>query len=201
MTAFIRPLCLAALLAAGSAWAQQQPADNPDNPHSTQAKDKQKNATPQMILQKLHMANLEEIEMGKLAEQNGTDRVKSYAKTLETDHTDADRQVKALAQKKNLPLSDSPKNPEMQKKMDEAKSRFSNMKGAEFDRAFANHMSMGHKRLISMAQAWRQDCKDQDVCSLIDALMPKLQQHAQTADQLKGPVPMGRAPPENPVSR
>jgi len=39
------------------------------------------------------------------------------------------------------------------------------------------------------------------VCSLIDALMPKLQQHAQTADQLKGPVPMGRAPPENPVSR
>src|SRR2546421_598632 len=111
MTTSIRSFCLAALLAAGSAWAQQQPADNPDNPHSTQAKDKQgadvststthqqidqaekpnpdspqnkdrdrvgsagmdhdammQNATPQMILQKLHMANLEEIEMGKLAE-------------------------------------------------------------------------------------------------------------------------------------
>ena len=272
MTALIRSLCLAALLAAGSAWAQQQPADNPDNPHSTQAKDKQgsdvpsstsnqqadqaekpnphhpdnrdakpvgaasqadidaaerdnpqspqnkdrdrvgsaagmdhdammKNATPQMILQKLHMANLEEIEMGKLAEQNGTDRVKSYAKTLQTDHTAADGQVKALAQKKNITLSDSPKNPEMQKKMDEAKNRFSNMKGAEFDRAFANHMSMGHKKVISMAQTWRQDCKDQDVCSLLDALMPKLQQHAQMADQLKGPAPMGRAPPENPVNR
>src|SRR6266404_2576373 len=40
MTAFIRSLCLAALLAAGSAWAQQQQTDNPDNPHSTKAKDK-----------------------------------------------------------------------------------------------------------------------------------------------------------------
>ncbi|TMA85260.1 MAG: DUF4142 domain-containing protein [Deltaproteobacteria bacterium] len=243
MTTSIRSFCLAALLAAGSAWAQQQPADNPDNPHATQAKDKQgadvststthqqidqaekpnpdspqnkdrdrvgsagmdhdammQNATPQMILQKLHMANLEEIEMGKLAEQNGTDRVKAYAKTLQTDHTAADRQVKDLAQKKNITLSDTPKNPEMQKKMDEARNRLSNMKGAEFDRTFANRMSMGHKKLISMAQGWRQNCKDQDVCNLIDTLMPKLQQHAQMADQLKGPAPMGRAP-ENPVSR
>ena len=158
------------------------------------------NATPQIILQKLHMANLEEIEMGKLAEQNGTDRVKAYAKTLQTDHAAADRQVKDLAQKKNITLSDTPKNPEMQKKMDEARNRLSNMKGAEFDRTFANRMSMGHKKLISMAQGWRQNCKDQDVCNLIDTLMPKLQQHAQMADQLKGPAPMGRAP-ENPVNR
>src|SRR5205085_12030777 len=41
MTAFVRSLCLSALLAAGAAWAQQQPVDNPDNPHSTKAKDKQ----------------------------------------------------------------------------------------------------------------------------------------------------------------
>jgi len=196
MTTSIRSFCLAALLAAGSAWAQQQPADNPDNPHSTQ--DKQgsdvststtnqqvdqaeqpdpnspqnkdrdrvgsagmdhdammQNATPQIILQKLHMTNLEEIEMGKLAEQNGTDRVKAYAKTLQTDHAAADRQVKDLAQKKNITLSDTPKNPEMQKKMDEARNRLSNMKGAEFDRTFANRMSMGHKKLISMGQGWR----------------------------------------------
>ena len=45
-----------------------------------------------------------------------------------------------------------------------------------------------------MAKAWRQDCKDQDVCSLIDALLPQLQKHAQVADQLKGPAAMGRTP-------
>src|SRR2546427_6174412 len=155
MTTSIRSFCLAALLAAGSAWAQQQPADNPDNPHSTQ--DKQgsdvststtnqqvdqaeqpdpnspqnkdrdrvgsagldhdammQNATPQIILQKLHMANLEEIEMGKLAEQNGTDRVKAYAKTLQTDHTAADRQVKEPGEKKETAPSDTPKDAQTQ---------------------------------------------------------------------------------------
>src|SRR4051812_29492165 len=154
MNAFLRTLCLAALLAAGSAWAQQSQSDNPQNPHSTTAKDKQstgtpssatneqvdqnekvnphhpdnrntkpsgtatneqidaaergqphhvqnkdrdklgeagqtgtmagqtdqmadmdhdammKNATPQMMLQRMHMSNLHEIEMGKIAEQN-----------------------------------------------------------------------------------------------------------------------------------
>jgi predicted outer membrane protein len=256
MTALIRSICLSALLATGTAWAQQQPVDNPDNPHSTTAKDKQssgasssttdqqvdqaeranphhpqnldrsgmdrsgqttamadkdqmsdmdhdmmmKNATPQMMLQRLHMSHLHEIEMGKMAEQNGSDKIKSYAKTLETDHQDADKKVKDLAQKKNITLSDTVKNPEMQQRMDQAKQRFSSMKGPEFDRAFASRVSMEHKRMISMAQSWKQDCKDQDVCSLIDGLLPKLQQHAQMADQLRGPAAQGRTP-ENPVSR
>jgi putative membrane protein len=273
MTAFIRSLCLAAILAAGTAWAQQQQTDNPDNPHSTKAKDKQgtdvpssttnqqvdqaekpnphhpdnrntkpdgtastssidaaqrdnphdpqnkdrdrssgtasmdqgqmsgmdhdammKNATPQMMLQKLHKTNLHEIEMGKLAEQNGSDKIKTYARTLQRDHQDADKQVMALAQKKSISLSDTPKNPEMQKKMEMDKDRLSSLKGAEFDRAFANKMSMEHKKVITLAQAWRQNCKDQDVCNLIDTLLPTLQQHAQMADQLKGPMAQGRAP-------
>jgi putative membrane protein len=290
MTAFIRTICLSALLAAGTASAQQQPVDNPSNPHSTTAKDKpssdvsgsstnqqvdqaekpnphhpqnkdtkpagtastqgvdnaqresprhpenkdrdsmgssasssqtsagqttamadkdqmadmdhdmMKNATPQQQLQKLHMSNLHEIEMGKMAEQNGSDKIKSYAKTLQTDHQDADKQVKSLAQKKNITLSDTPKNPEMQQKMEQAKQRFSSMKGPEFDRAFANRMSMEHKRMISMAQSWKQNCKDQEVCNLIDTLIPKLQQHEQMANQLRGPTAQGRTP-ENPVSR
>src|SRR5919204_2262829 len=188
MTAFIRSLCLSALLAAGAAWAQQQ-SDNSSNPHSTTAKDKQstgtsssstnqqldraeqanphhpqnkdrettgqttamadkdqmsdmdhdammKNATPQQMLQKLHMANLHEIEMAKLAEQNGTDKVKSFAQTIERDHQDADQKVQSLAQKKNITLSDTmkAKNPEMQQKMDQAKQHFQGLKGQEFDR-------------------------------------------------------------------
>ncbi|HWT85084.1 MAG TPA: DUF4142 domain-containing protein [Myxococcales bacterium] len=197
MTASIRSICLAALLAGGAAWAQQNPVDNPDNPHSTKSKDKQgsmKNATPQMMLQKLHLTNLEEIEMAKLAEQNGSDRVKGYARTLLRDHQDADVKVNELAKKKGIALSDSPKDPEIRKHMEAAKDELSTLKGPEFDRAFANRMSMGHKRVISMVQAWRQDCRDQDVCNLIDTLLPQLQKHAEMADQLKGPAAMGRTP-------
>ena len=269
MTALIRSLCFAALLAAGTAWAQQQTTDNPDNPHSTKAKDKQgsgvsgadtsqqvqqgekpnphsvdnrrdeakptgqgdieraqqgsphnppsdrsgypatsasgqmdhgammKNATPQMMLQKLHLSNQHELEMAKMAQQNGSERIKSYAQTLQRDHQDADRKVKDLAQKKSFPLSDTPKNPEMQQKMEMQKERFSNLKGQQFDNAFTNAMSMEHRRMIDLAQGWKQNCSDQDVCSLIDALLPKLQQHEQMANQLRAPAAQGRAP-ENP---
>src|SRR5689334_19370782 len=45
-TAFIRSICLAALLCAGTAYAQ---SDNQDNPHSTSAKDKQGTSTPNSV--------------------------------------------------------------------------------------------------------------------------------------------------------
>jgi predicted outer membrane protein len=274
MVAFIRSLCLAALLAAGSAWAQQQPVDSPENPDSAKAKDKQgsttpssvanqqvdeaqkasphhpqnkdtkptgtassesieaaqresphsvqnkdreqlgrnpkmdqqgrmagadhdammKNATPEMMLQKLHLTNLHEIESAKLADQNGSDKIKTYASTLQRDHQDADMKVKELASKKGISLSDTPMRPEKQKEKQAAKDRLASLKGAEFDRAFANQMSMDHRKVISLARAWRQNCSDQEVCSLIDSLLPQLQQHQQMADQLKGPMPQGRAP-------
>lgn len=265
MTALIRSICLAALLAAGTAHAQQSQTDNPDNPHSTKAKDKQstgvsgsttreqtqqaekpnphsvdnrrddakpsgsadinaaekenpysvderkhermsgmdhdammKNATPQMMLQKLHMSNQHEIEMAKMAEQNGSDRIKSYAQTLTRDHQDADQKVKDLAQKKSITLSDTPKNPQMQQKMEMGKEHFAGLKGQQFDNAFANRMSMEHRKMISLAQSWRQNCSDQDVCNLIDTLLPKLQQHEQMANSLRGPAAQGRAPESTP---
>jgi putative membrane protein len=266
MTAFFRSISLAALLCAGTAWAQ---SDTPANPHSTKAKDKpgtagsmsgqdkesaestnphdvnqrkdaskvqgdtdadaaesnnpyhpdnrnqrtgsmdsmdhgqmsaadhdmmMKNAKPQMMLQALHMANLEEIKMGKMAEDKGTDRVKSYAKTLEQDHSMADQKVKDLAQKKGWTLNDTPKNEKMQHHQQAMQERLENLKGPQFDRTFANMMANGHQRLIRMAQNWSQNATDQDVRSLLDQMMPKLQQHLQMAEQLKGPAAQGRAP-------
>ncbi len=289
MTKLLKSICMAALLCAGTAYAQtssqptQNPSDNPDNPHSTKAKDKQssdpgntdqqtqqaetanphspdynradkpsgqaaqtemkkadaenpndinyknrranegmsasagssdmsnmdhgqmamdremmQNPTPQMVLQRLHLANQEEIKMGQLAEKNGSDRIKSYAKTLEQDHKMADDQVKQLAKQKNVTLSDQPKNPEMKQHMQHMEDRFSSMKGAQFDRAFTNMMANQHKHLISMAQSWEQKAQDPDVKNLLEQMLPKLQQHAQMADQLKTPSAQGRTPePQN----
>lgn len=279
MTAFFRSIFLAALLCAGTAWAQ---SDTQDNPHSTRAKDKQgsstpnsvsndqtqsaetsnpespnnkddaskpkgdatgdqmqkadsenphdvnyknrqhnegkagmdhghmdmehgqmsdadhdmmmKKASPQMMLQALHLANLEEIKMGKMAEEKGSDRVKTYAKTLEQDHSMADQKVKDLAQKKGWTLNDTPKNEKMQHHQQAMQDRLNGLKGPQFDRSFANMMANGHQRLIRMAQNWSQSVKDQDVRSLLDQMMPKLQQHEQMAEQLKAPAAQGRAP-------
>ena len=102
--------------------------------------------------------------------------------------------MQAIAKKKNLTLSDTLKNPEMSKHVQLAKDRLSSLKGADFDRAFATRMAMEHKKVISMSQGWRKNCKDQDVCSLVDSMLPMLQRQAQMADQLKAPAAQGRSP-------
>ena len=170
------------------------PMDGPDQMGDMDHDEMMNNATPQRMLQRLHLSNVHEIWMAKQAEQNGSDRIKSYARTLVRDHQDADLKVQAVAKKKNITLSDTLKNPEMQKHMQLTKDRFSSLKGTEFDRAYTNRMSMEHKKVFSMAQNWRKNCSDQDVCSLIDTLLPTLQQHAQMADQLKTPAAQGRTP-------
>src|SRR5205085_5997371 len=130
------------------------------------------NATPQMMLQVLHLSNQHEIEMAKLAQQNGTERIKTYAQTLTSDHQTADQKVKDLAQKKSVTLSDTPRNPQMQQQMQMSKEHLQGLKGQQFDSAFTNRMAMEHQRMIRMAQSWRQNCSDQDVCSLLDTLLP-----------------------------
>jgi putative membrane protein len=173
------------------------------NPHSVKNNDQSggmghedmmADATPQMILQKLHLTDLKEIDAGKLAERNGTAKVQDYARMLQTDHQDADRKVTDLAKKKGFTLSDTPMKPEKQQRMQMEKDTLSSLKGAEFDKTFAGMMAQGHRHLIEMAKGWTSNCKDQDVCALIDTLMPKLQQHLQMAEKLRGPLPQGRAP-------
>src|SRR5262245_33402966 len=48
------------------------------------------------IVAHLHHVNKMEIDMGKLAEKNGTPTVKSYAMTLVTDHQSNDKDLTAL---------------------------------------------------------------------------------------------------------
>jgi len=91
----------------------------------------------------------------------------------------------------------APMNPDKQKEKEVKKDRLASLKGTDFDREFANEMAMGHRKVISLAQAWKQDCKDKDVCNLIDSLLPTLQQHLQMAERLRAPAAQGRTPEPN----
>ena len=54
--------------------------------------------TPTMTLDRIHAINLQEIDAGKLAVQNGTHAIRGYAQKLVKDHEKADSMVKATAQ-------------------------------------------------------------------------------------------------------
>ncbi len=57
------------------------------------------------MLGKLHHSNQMEVAAGKLAEEKGQSKdVKSFGKTLVTDHTASDRKVMALAKSEKIEL-------------------------------------------------------------------------------------------------
>ena len=190
----------ALLLSAGMARAQtdttsKDPAKDAaqaQNPHDTKNKDRDahpgmdammKNATPATMVQKLHHVNQKEIEMGKLAQSNGTSRAQDYGKMLVSDHQDADRELTALAKKKNLDLS-QPMDKVHEDHKREMQDKLASLHGADFDKELGRTMADGHKRVLALVQAWRSDCKDPELCAFLDKQLPVLQKHLRAAEQL-----------------
>jgi putative membrane protein len=143
-------------------------AVNPDAPPSTEA-----------VLTKLHMSNQMEIAAGKLAEQKGQSKdVKSFGKTLVTDHTAADKKVMALAKDEKVSLPTDMPMPDA--KMDKLKTA----SGAEFDKMFASEMLEDHKKDIAEAKLAQGQTQDPKLRGLLSALIPTLEKHKDTAQKL-----------------
>jgi putative membrane protein len=189
-----RLLLIAALLAAalsGCSAKRQQPdatasaaaAQPSAQPTASEAKAKPARAVPSAeastkrtsgsVLAQIHQANLKEIELGKIAEEKAsTDEVRAYAVQLVNDHTSADQLVLATAQKTGAHLRDAST---ARSKLTDKK--LSTASGAQFDRTFLEQTSADHKKLMSELQQEREDASDDNIESLIDKLMPILQQH------------------------
>ena len=94
------------------------------------------------ILTKLHLANQDEIKMGKLAQDNSSSpQVKAYGKKLVSDHQLVDRRLYDLAAREKIVLGNPPltMNDQEKKEMQDNQNtidKLSSLSGAEFDRAF-----------------------------------------------------------------
>jgi putative membrane protein len=183
-----------------------------DNPHNTDNKDRRAGqsgmamgsqaesgpVTADVVVQRLHVANLGEIAMGQLAQQNGSNpRVQQFGKTLVNDHQTNDKQLRDLAGKKSVTLSSTPADKMAQMEMKHSQKmhdQLSKLNGAEFDRAFARAMAEDHRKDIAHAQMWRTAVNDPQVTALLDQTVPVLQQHLRTAESLREPAAQGRSP-------
>jgi putative membrane protein len=172
---------VALLTAGGTAWAVNPkdptptPNPNPGAPPPTGAAD---TAT---VLGKLHHSNQMEIEMGKLAQKNGTSKdVKAFGKTLVTDHTASDKKVTALAKQQKVDLAAAAPAMKPDEKMDKLKTQ----KGAEFDKAFAEAMLEDHQKDVSEASSARDSTSDPKLKTLLTETVPVLEKHRDTAQKL-----------------
>lgn len=137
------------------------------------------------ILERIHLANLKEIEAGKIAEAKASStEVRGYADQLIKDHTNADQMVTATAQKIGARLHDTATGRHKAANGTPVDKKLSSANGAQFDRVFLEQTSADHKKLMTELKQARDDASDDDIEALIDKIMPILQQHQDLAEIL-----------------
>ena len=122
--------------------------------------------------------NLAEVQMGQLAQeksQNGD--VKAFGQQLVTDHKDANSKATAVANDLGVTPPEEPS-----KKQQADYNKLSKLSGDAFDKQFARHMVMDHKKDISEYKA---DSKKKDAtASYASDTLPTLQKHLEMAQSL-----------------
>jgi len=133
----------------------------------------------QTFLTKAMEGNFAEVEMGKLAQKNGSsDAVKAFGKMLETDHGDANKNAMQAAQTLSVT---PPTGPNKEQKADYDKMAKTN--GAAFDKMFADHMVTDHKKDIA---EYERAAKAKDAAGQYAGhALPTLKKHLETAESIQ----------------
>lgn len=133
----------------------------------------------QKFIKEAGQGNATEVEMGKLAQQNGaSEGVKQFGQRLAADHGKANEELKQIADKHGVSLAAEPH----QKDID----KFSKLKGAQFDKAFAEHMVKDHKKDIAKFRTEAKKGKSADVKTFASNALPTLEEHLKLAQGLTG---------------
>lgn len=134
--------------------------------------------TDAAFMMKAAEINLEEIKLGKLAQQKGTTpHVKQLGKMMVTDHAQAMDELTALAKTKMVTIPTS----ETAKIMDAYKT-LNGKTGKDFDKAYSDMMVNGHKEAIALFEKTAMETKDSDVKAMTTTMIPKLKTHLEQAE-------------------
>jgi putative membrane protein len=130
------------------------------------------------FITKAIQGNLAEVQMGQLAQEKSQNSdVKAFGQQLVTDHKDANSKATAVANDIGVT---APEEPSKKQKADYDK--LSKLSGDAFDKQFAKHMLMDHKKVISEYTA---DSKKKDpTASYASDTVATLQKHLEMAQSL-----------------
>lgn len=135
------------------------------------------------FLQDAIKGSIAEVKMGELAQQKSEHPgIDAFAQELITDHSAAAEQAASLAATAGTEVPSAPKE-EAQKMYD----HLSQLSGAEFDKAFVEHMIEGHQKEIATFEAQSKEGEGQ-VARFATATLPTLEKHLQHAESLAAQV-------------
>jgi predicted outer membrane protein len=136
------------------------------------------------ILKDIAMADMAEVEGGKLAQSKGQSaEVKAFGQQMIDDHTANLTEVKTLADARGVTL---PTEPDAKHKAMAAK--LEKMSGTDFDKAYMKQAGVqDHKTVHAKLMAASKKAKDPEVKALVDKTEPVVAQHLKSAQQMPAP--------------
>jgi putative membrane protein len=146
------------------------------------------------VLASLHHSNQTQIDAGGLALSRAHARkVKQYGEQLIKDHQQADGILRSYARRAGVEIPEPPvarSEAEQQEAQREAAAmrRLRELDGAKFDQAFLNCMVNGNQNDLQMVRAARSQIGDPQLRSMLNNLLPVLQQHLVLAQKLRREV-------------
>jgi putative membrane protein len=135
----------------------------------------------QAFVTKMGGVAMAEVELGTLARDKGSSRdVKGFGQRMIDDHSKAGRELKDIAQRKNLawPTAMAPDAVAL-------KGRLTQLSGAAFDRAYIDAMVNGHRDVLGVVKAHAQSGGDAEVKAWATRASSSVQAHLTHAQDVQ----------------
>jgi putative membrane protein len=132
-------------------------------------------------------ANTLDIEGGQLAKDKAENaEVKQFAERMITDHTSANNEANALAQRVSLSPADNQTSQQMKADHERAKTELQSKSGAEFDRAYIQHEVTMHQNVLNaLDQTLIPNAQNPELKALLQKIRPVIENHLQMAQQIQ----------------
>ena len=150
-------------------------AEKPHTDHAAGATD-----ADAAFVKKAADGGMAEVALAKLAQEKASNAdVKSFAATLEKDHTAANDELKEVASKKNITLPASPS-----KNHQALHDKLAKLSGAEFDKAYVSAMLEDHQKDVREFARVSSASGDADVKAFATKTLPTLKDHLKQVQDL-----------------
>jgi putative membrane protein len=126
---------------------------------------------------KAGMGGLAEVQMGNLALQKASNAdVKAFAQRMVTDHSKANAELAEFATAKGLALAT-----ELDADHKAAADHLSSLSGADFDKAYMQHMVEDHEKDVAEFDKASTSAADTDLKAWAGKTLPTLKEHLEQA--------------------
>jgi len=142
-----------------------------------QARAEDVKSSDQAFMEQAQLIGAAEVKLGKLAQEHARrDAVRDFADRMIRDHTRMGNELKELANKKGIKLSDK-----LDQKHMDLVDTLSKLNADKFDRAYINDMVSGHEKALETFESEAKNGKDADVKAWAEKALPALREHLKLA--------------------